>query len=192
MWCPDVMHPCFTGYSDYGDYWRANYEADYPEEYKYSRDQLIKDVEKTFEQVEAGKSSHLGHGVVFCDGGLTCINVVKEDEICSKLAILSLHGINRCWETYMTFKSAATLGPAWSPWAALPKAGKTGALQIHVSPPGRDHGGRCVAHGVDDILDTPHLKLAILPPLYPSRTSGTRIWTQHLSPEAGGKAQLQV
>lgn len=118
MWCPDVMHPCFTGYSDYGDYWRANYEADYPEEYKYSRDQLIKDVEKTFEQVEAGKSSYLGHGVVFCDGGLTCVNVVKKDEICSKLAILSLHGVNRCWETYMTFKSAATLGPAWSPWAA--------------------------------------------------------------------------
>ncbi|NXR07170.1 ACE2 enzyme, partial [Semnornis frantzii] len=41
-----------NGYSDYGDYWRANYEADYPEEYKYSRDQLIEDVEKTFEQIK--------------------------------------------------------------------------------------------------------------------------------------------
>ncbi|NXK04883.1 ACE2 enzyme, partial [Herpetotheres cachinnans] len=41
-----------NGYSDYGDYWRANYEADYPEEYKYSRDQLVKDVEKTFEQIK--------------------------------------------------------------------------------------------------------------------------------------------
>ncbi|XP_009478920.2 angiotensin-converting enzyme 2 [Pelecanus crispus] len=41
-----------NNYSDYGDYWRANYEADYPEEYKYSRDQLIKDVEKTFEQIK--------------------------------------------------------------------------------------------------------------------------------------------
>ncbi|NXS44271.1 ACE2 enzyme, partial [Balaeniceps rex] len=41
-----------NSYSDYGDYWRANYEADYPEEYKYSRDQLIKDVEKTFEQIK--------------------------------------------------------------------------------------------------------------------------------------------
>ncbi|KFQ79536.1 Angiotensin-converting enzyme 2 [Phaethon lepturus] len=41
-----------NSYSDYGDYWRANYEADYPEEYKYSRDQLVKDVEKTFEQIK--------------------------------------------------------------------------------------------------------------------------------------------
>ncbi|XP_025976569.2 angiotensin-converting enzyme 2 [Dromaius novaehollandiae] len=41
-----------NGYSDYGDYWRANYEADYPEAYKYSRDQLIEDVEKTFEQIK--------------------------------------------------------------------------------------------------------------------------------------------
>ncbi|KGL96491.1 Angiotensin-converting enzyme 2 [Charadrius vociferus] len=41
-----------NSYSDYGDYWRANYEADYPEEYKYSRDQLIEDVEKTFEQIK--------------------------------------------------------------------------------------------------------------------------------------------
>ncbi|NXE27194.1 ACE2 enzyme, partial [Ardeotis kori] len=41
-----------NNYSDYGDYWRANYEADYPEEYKYSRDQLVEDVEKTFEQIK--------------------------------------------------------------------------------------------------------------------------------------------
>ncbi|NXV17713.1 ACE2 enzyme, partial [Cepphus grylle] len=41
-----------NSYSDYGDYWRANYEADYPETYKYSRDQLIEDVEKTFEQIK--------------------------------------------------------------------------------------------------------------------------------------------
>ncbi|XP_069730781.1 angiotensin-converting enzyme 2 [Phaenicophaeus curvirostris] len=41
-----------NSYSDYGDYWRANYEAEYPEEYKYSRDQLIEDVEKTFEQIK--------------------------------------------------------------------------------------------------------------------------------------------
>lgn len=72
MWCLDGMYLCFTGYSDYGDYWRANYEADYPEKYKYSRNQLIEDVEKTFEQVEAGKSSHLGQKVVSCDGGLMC------------------------------------------------------------------------------------------------------------------------
>ncbi|XP_053826884.1 angiotensin-converting enzyme 2 [Vidua macroura] len=41
-----------NGYSDYGDYWRANYEAKSPENYKYSRDQLIEDVEKTFEQIK--------------------------------------------------------------------------------------------------------------------------------------------
>ncbi|NXL50610.1 ACE2 enzyme, partial [Podilymbus podiceps] len=41
-----------NNYSDYGDYWRANYEADYPEEYKYSRNQLVEDVEKTFEQIK--------------------------------------------------------------------------------------------------------------------------------------------
>uniref|UniRef100_A0A8D2MM43 Angiotensin-converting enzyme n=1 Tax=Zonotrichia albicollis TaxID=44394 RepID=A0A8D2MM43_ZONAL len=41
-----------NGYSDYGDYWRANYEATSPENYKYSRDQLIDDVEKTFEQIK--------------------------------------------------------------------------------------------------------------------------------------------
>ncbi|NWZ73318.1 ACE2 enzyme, partial [Acrocephalus arundinaceus] len=40
------------GYSDYGDYWRANYEAKSPENYQYSRDQLIEDVEKTFEQIK--------------------------------------------------------------------------------------------------------------------------------------------
>lgn len=67
---PAVTQPPFAGYSDYGDYWRANYEADYPEEYKYSRDQLIEDVERTFEQVEAAESSPLGHGVGFSGGGL--------------------------------------------------------------------------------------------------------------------------
>lgn len=71
-WCPDVTHLPFTDYSDYGDYWRANYEADYPEAYKYSREQLVEDVEKTFEQVEAGKSSHWGRRVVLCGGGLRC------------------------------------------------------------------------------------------------------------------------
>ncbi|NXP15132.1 ACE2 enzyme, partial [Thinocorus orbignyianus] len=41
-----------NGYSDYGDYWRANYEVESPEAYKYNRDQLIEDVEKTFEQIK--------------------------------------------------------------------------------------------------------------------------------------------
>ncbi|KAJ7417836.1 angiotensin I converting enzyme 2 [Willisornis vidua] len=41
-----------NNYSDYGDYWRANYEAKFPKDYEYSRDQLIEDVEKTFEQIK--------------------------------------------------------------------------------------------------------------------------------------------
>ncbi|XP_060091098.1 angiotensin-converting enzyme 2 [Heteronotia binoei] len=41
-----------NSYFDYGDYWRGNYETDYPEEYRYSREQLIIDVEKTFEQIK--------------------------------------------------------------------------------------------------------------------------------------------
>ncbi|XP_066477411.1 angiotensin-converting enzyme 2 [Tiliqua scincoides] len=41
-----------NGYSDYGDYWRGNYEVDFPEDYRYSRDELIRDVEATFEQIK--------------------------------------------------------------------------------------------------------------------------------------------
>ncbi|KAJ6667562.1 hypothetical protein lerEdw1_016683 [Lerista edwardsae] len=41
-----------NGYSDYGDYWRGNYEVDSPEEYQYSRDELMRDVEETFKQIE--------------------------------------------------------------------------------------------------------------------------------------------
>uniref|UniRef100_A0A8C8VNS9 Angiotensin-converting enzyme n=1 Tax=Pelusios castaneus TaxID=367368 RepID=A0A8C8VNS9_9SAUR len=39
-------------YSDYGDYWRGNYETDTSAEYAYSRNQLIEDVETTFEQIK--------------------------------------------------------------------------------------------------------------------------------------------
>ncbi|XP_053166645.1 angiotensin-converting enzyme 2 [Hemicordylus capensis] len=41
-----------NGYDDYGDYWRGNYEVDFPDDYRYSRNQLITDVEKTFEQIK--------------------------------------------------------------------------------------------------------------------------------------------
>lgn len=61
---------CFSDYSDYGDYWRANYETDYPEEYKYSRDQLVQDVEKTFEQV--GENLSWSSWAVFCRGRVMC------------------------------------------------------------------------------------------------------------------------
>uniref|UniRef100_A0A8C3SM84 Angiotensin-converting enzyme n=1 Tax=Chelydra serpentina TaxID=8475 RepID=A0A8C3SM84_CHESE len=41
-----------NNYSDYGDYWRGNYEVDNSPEYAYSRNQLIDDVETTFEQIK--------------------------------------------------------------------------------------------------------------------------------------------
>ncbi|XP_044305433.1 angiotensin-converting enzyme 2 [Varanus komodoensis] len=41
-----------NGYSDYGDYWRGDYEVDFPEAYRYTRDELVTDVEKTFQQIE--------------------------------------------------------------------------------------------------------------------------------------------
>uniref|UniRef100_A0A8D0EAX9 Angiotensin-converting enzyme n=1 Tax=Salvator merianae TaxID=96440 RepID=A0A8D0EAX9_SALMN len=40
-----------NGYSDYGDYWRGNYKVEFPKEYQYSSDELITDVETTFEQI---------------------------------------------------------------------------------------------------------------------------------------------
>ncbi|KAJ7319587.1 hypothetical protein JRQ81_019098 [Phrynocephalus forsythii] len=67
-WRADVgkrMRPLYEGYvelnnevarandfSDYGDYWRGNYEVDYPEEYQYRRSQLMTDVEYTFQQIK--------------------------------------------------------------------------------------------------------------------------------------------
>ncbi|XP_018418558.1 PREDICTED: angiotensin-converting enzyme 2 [Nanorana parkeri] len=40
-----------NGYQDYGDYWRGNYETLATDKYKYSRDDLILDVETTFQQI---------------------------------------------------------------------------------------------------------------------------------------------
>ncbi|XP_075053081.1 angiotensin-converting enzyme 2 [Mixophyes fleayi] len=40
-----------NGYADYGDYWRGNYETLDTGKYKYSRDDLINDVETTFKQI---------------------------------------------------------------------------------------------------------------------------------------------
>lgn len=93
------------------------------------------------------------------------------------------------WHFYLCSHSRTSLVPLG---CTVPKAGKEGALQTHVCPPGRAHGGRYGPRGVDGILDTPHLKLAMLPPSYLSRTSGARFWTQCLSPKAGGKVQLRV
>ncbi|XP_067422246.1 angiotensin-converting enzyme 2 [Emydura macquarii macquarii] len=41
-----------NNYSDYGDYWRGNYETNSSTKYAYSRNQLIEDVETTFEQIK--------------------------------------------------------------------------------------------------------------------------------------------
>ncbi|XP_074849577.1 angiotensin-converting enzyme 2 [Carettochelys insculpta] len=41
-----------NNYSDYGDYWRGNYEVDDSTDYAYSRNQLIEDVETTFAQIK--------------------------------------------------------------------------------------------------------------------------------------------
>ncbi|XP_004415448.1 PREDICTED: angiotensin-converting enzyme 2 [Odobenus rosmarus divergens] len=41
-----------NNYEDYGDYWRGDYEEEWTNGYNYSRDQLIKDVEQTFTQIQ--------------------------------------------------------------------------------------------------------------------------------------------
>ncbi|XP_069801979.1 angiotensin-converting enzyme 2 [Dendropsophus ebraccatus] len=42
-----------NGYNDYGDYWRGNYETlTEDSKYKYTRDDLMKDVEKTFQEIQ--------------------------------------------------------------------------------------------------------------------------------------------
>uniref|UniRef100_A0A8C5LTG2 Angiotensin-converting enzyme n=1 Tax=Leptobrachium leishanense TaxID=445787 RepID=A0A8C5LTG2_9ANUR len=40
-----------NGYRDYGDYWRGNYETLDTGRYGYSRDKLIEDVERTFQEI---------------------------------------------------------------------------------------------------------------------------------------------
>ncbi|XP_030058174.1 angiotensin-converting enzyme 2 [Microcaecilia unicolor] len=40
-----------NGYQDYGDYWRGNYETHVTGKYAYSRDDLKRDVERTFEEI---------------------------------------------------------------------------------------------------------------------------------------------
>ncbi|XP_068126885.1 angiotensin-converting enzyme 2 [Hyperolius riggenbachi] len=40
-----------NNFKDYGDYWRGNYETQATDKYKYSREDLVKDVDETFEQI---------------------------------------------------------------------------------------------------------------------------------------------
>lgn len=39
-------------YEDYGDYWRSDYETEGPSGFQYSRDQLMKDVERIFKEIK--------------------------------------------------------------------------------------------------------------------------------------------
>lgn len=41
-----------NNYEDYGDYWRADYDAEGQEGYNYNRSQLLEDVEQTFEEIK--------------------------------------------------------------------------------------------------------------------------------------------
>lgn len=41
-----------NNYRDYGDYWRGDYEAEGAEGYNYNRNQLIEDVERTFQEIK--------------------------------------------------------------------------------------------------------------------------------------------
>ncbi|XP_043928726.1 angiotensin-converting enzyme 2 [Protopterus annectens] len=40
-----------NGYADYGDYWRGNYETLDTDKYAYSRDEVIRDAERTFQEI---------------------------------------------------------------------------------------------------------------------------------------------
>lgn len=126
------------------------------------------------------KSSHLGCRVVFWTGRLLML-WMKMKPAWNWLISVYMDLTKQMWgDIHGISTSVAIQGPARSP-----KAGTEGALQVHVSPPGR-------VHGLDDILHAPAQKLAMLPASNLSRTSVAGIQTQCPSPEAGGKAQLQV
>ncbi|NXO01818.1 ACE2 enzyme, partial [Rhinopomastus cyanomelas] len=105
-----------NGYSDYGDYWRANYEADYPEEYKYDRDQLIKDVEKTFEQIKPlyqELHSYVRHR----------LEQVYGPQLISSTGCLPAHLLGDMWGRFWTNLYALTV-----PYPAKPNIDVTSAM----------------------------------------------------------------
>lgn len=59
-----------TDYEDYGDYWRRDYETEGSPDLEYSRDQLIKDVERIFAEVtkELYTMTDIGQGTGRRDG----------------------------------------------------------------------------------------------------------------------------
>ncbi|NWH45817.1 ACE2 enzyme, partial [Fregata magnificens] len=105
-----------NSYSDYGDYWRANYEADYPEEYKYSRDQLVKDVEKTFEQIKPlyqQLHAYVRHRLEHVYG----------PELISSTGCLPAHLLGDMWGRFWTNLYALTI-----PYPAKPNIDVTSAM----------------------------------------------------------------
>ncbi|NXU26899.1 ACE2 enzyme, partial [Thalassarche chlororhynchos] len=105
-----------NSYSDYGDYWRANYEADYPEEYKYSRDQLVEDVEKTFEQIKPlyqQLHAYVRHR----------LEQVYGPELISSTGCLPAHLLGDMWGRFWTNLYALTV-----PYPAKPNIDVTSAM----------------------------------------------------------------
>ncbi|XP_029855025.1 angiotensin-converting enzyme 2 [Aquila chrysaetos chrysaetos] len=105
-----------NSYSDYGDYWRANYEADYPEAYKYSREQLVKDVEKTFEQIKPlykQLHAYVRHR----------LEQVYGPELISSTGCLPAHLLGDMWGRFWTNLYALTV-----PYPAKPNIDVTSAM----------------------------------------------------------------
>uniref|UniRef100_A0A8C6ZM75 Angiotensin-converting enzyme n=1 Tax=Nothoprocta perdicaria TaxID=30464 RepID=A0A8C6ZM75_NOTPE len=105
-----------NGYSDYGDYWRANYEADNPAEYKYTRDQLIEDVEKTFEQIKPlyeQLHAYVRHR----------LEQVYGPELISSTGCLPAHLLGDMWGRFWT-----NLYPLTVPYPAKPNIDVTSAM----------------------------------------------------------------
>uniref|UniRef100_A0A8C0F3X5 Angiotensin-converting enzyme n=1 Tax=Bubo bubo TaxID=30461 RepID=A0A8C0F3X5_BUBBB len=105
-----------NSYSDYGDYWRANYEANYPEEYKYSRDQLVEDVEKTFEQIKPlyqQLHAYVRHR----------LEQVYGPELISSTGCLPAHLLGDMWGRFWTNLYALTV-----PYPAKPNIDITSAM----------------------------------------------------------------
>lgn len=105
-----------NNYLDYGDYWRANYEAKSPENYKYSRDQLIEDVEKTFEQIKPlyeQLHAYVRHR----------LEQVYGPELISSTGCLPAHLLGDMWGRFWTNLYAVTV-----PYPAKPNIDVTSAM----------------------------------------------------------------
>ncbi|NXS07881.1 ACE2 enzyme, partial [Neodrepanis coruscans] len=105
-----------NNYSDYGDYWRANYEAKFPKGYEYKRDQLIEDVEKTFEQIKPlyqQLHAYVRHQ----------LEQVYGPELISSTGCLPAHLLGDMWGRFWTNLYALTV-----PYPAKPNIDVTSAM----------------------------------------------------------------